>query len=753
MLTERLSIAGIRIRVCLLLLTVFATLPAVAADSTADADALWQAAEDGDTAAITRLLDAGVEIDAERRYGVTALLIASAKGHLDAVELLLERGASVDAVDTFWGTNALSRALQGSHFDVAQVLAESGVPAGTQTLLMSIAMQRPELARTLLSARESVYAFERDDALAILRTNGPSELVEVFEGLDVKDEVPVVAMNAEQLDGYVGPYGVHGEDDDPDDVFHVRAVEGGLEVTSKGMEPLRLAPIDERHFRSTPEPSIGVWFLSRAGLIDGMVVMQRGLPPRNLRKKDDIGVEVARSAPTADGTAPRAVAARQAARPWPSFRGASASGLADGQGAISHWDLATGDNVRWTVELPGLGLSSPVIWGDRLFVTTARSGSGEGDDLTPGLSGTPAAVGDNSPHTWQVIAIDTADGSIAWEQTVGEAEPKAQRHIKSSHANPTPVTDGERVISVFPTAGMVAHRVADGKELWRVDLGGLSSGTDDKLFQWGFASSPILWRDLVIVQVDIHDGSYIAAWDAATGASRWRTERDEIPGWATPTIYEKGDHAELITNANTIRGYDPRTGDELWTLGPSSEIVIATPIIAHDLIYITAGYPPIRAIYAVRPGQKGDLTLTDGATSSDAIAWSHRRGGGYMPTPIVVDDLFYMPHHAGKLVAYEAKTGEMVYRARFSQRGALTGSPIAADGLIYFTTEDGLVYVVEAGRTYREIAVHEMGEPILTTPALSDGTLYIRGARHLWALGATGESDSTPNAARSVESD
>jgi outer membrane protein assembly factor BamB len=269
-------------------------------------------------------------------------------------------------------------------------------------------------------------------------------------------------------------------------------------------------------------------------------------------------------------------------------------------------------------------------------------------------------------------------------------------------------------------------------------LGRLDSGWFyDPDYQWGFASSPILFRDMVIVQCDIQQDSFIAAFDVRTGEPVWRTERDEIPSWGTPTVYENDEHAVLITNATRFaRGYNPYTGEELWRISGNSEITVPTPFVAHDLIFVASGYRPVQPIWAIRPGSRGDLSLTDGETSSDAIAWSDSKAGPYMPTPIVYGDYLYTCDNGGVLCCYEATTGKRLYRRRFARGGgaSFVAAPVAADGRLYLTGEEGTVYVVQAGPKYALLSANPVGENCLATPAISDGMFLMRTQRHVIAL-------------------
>ena len=424
------------------------------------------------------------------------------------------------------------------------------------------------------------------------------------------------------------------------------------------------------------------------------------------------------------------------AQNWPQFRGPGATGVTEGQTKPVKWDASTSQNVRWKTPIPGLAHSSPVVWGNKVFVTTAVSSAAK-DETRFGLYGEVEPVKDDPRHAWKVFAIDKSTGKILWEQTAFDGMPKVKRHPKSTHADSTPATDGKYLIVNFGSAGLYAYDL-NGKLLWKQDLGVLDSGWFyDPDYQWEYGSSPTIYKDLVIVQADIQKNSFIAAYDIKTGKQVWKTPREEIPSWGSPTVYEGKQRAELITSgAKAIRSYDPATGKELWRLGPMSEITTPTPFVAHDLIFVTSGYAPIQPIYAIRPGGSGDLTLKDGKESSEFIAWSKQRGGPYMPTPIVYGDLLYICSIQGVLTAYNAKTGERVYQERLGGTGgAFTASPVASDGKIYFSSEDGDVFVVKAGPKYELLAKNPVGEVMMATPAISDNLLIVRTISHLFAFG------------------
>ena len=423
------------------------------------------------------------------------------------------------------------------------------------------------------------------------------------------------------------------------------------------------------------------------------------------------------------------------AQNWPQFRGPQAAGVAEGSPAAVKWDANKAVNVRWKTQIPGLAHSSPVVWGNKVFISTAVTSAAK-DETRYGLYGDVAPVKDDPKHTWKVYALDKQTGKILWERVAYEGIPKVKRHPKSTHADSTPVTDGKYLIALFGSHGMYAYNL-NGKLLWKQDLGLLDAGWFyDPDYQWEYGSSPVIYRDLVIVQADVQKDSYIAAYYLKNGKLAWKTSRDEISSWGTPTVYQGKTRAELITNGSkAIRGYDPATGKELWRLTPNSEVTTPTPIVAHDLIYVTSGYRPIQPIYAIKLGATGDITLKEGKTSSDFIAWSKPRGGPYMPTPVVYGDLLYTCSNQGVLTAYNALTGERVYQERLGGKGgAFTASPVAADGKLYLSSEDGDVFVVKAGPKYELLSTNPVGEVMMATPAISDGLVIVRGHTNVYAF-------------------
>jgi len=432
---------------------------------------------------------------------------------------------------------------------------------------------------------------------------------------------------------------------------------------------------------------------------------------------------------------------------WPSFRGPQASGVADGQELPDEWSGETGENILWRVPVPGLAHSSPVVWGDRIFVTTAVSSRPDAS-FRPGLYGDGDASNDRSVHRWMVYALDKRTGEVLWERVAHEGQPEDRRHVKSTYASSTPATDGRVVVAFFGSQGVYAYDV-EGNFRWSVDLGRLDLGSyDTPTFEWGPASSPLVWNGLVFLQCDTQTDSFLLALDVATGDTVWKKERDELPSWGTPTVYEGPSGPELVTNAaRFIRGYDPLTGEELWRLAGSSKITAPTPVFTEDMIVVASGRRPEKPIFVLRPGARGNISLPAGQTHSDLVVWSRQGRGPYMPTPLIYRGILHVLGNNGVLDAYDLETGDEIYRARIPHLGSgFSASPVAADGRIYLSNEDGDMVVVAAGPRFRHIATNSMGELLMATPALSEGVMYVRSVDTLFAVSAARQpSRSSPS--------
>ena len=421
---------------------------------------------------------------------------------------------------------------------------------------------------------------------------------------------------------------------------------------------------------------------------------------------------------------------------WPSFRGPGANGVAEGRPAPSSWDGPAGKNIKWRVDLPGLGHSSPIVWGNQICTSSAVSGQAN-PELKVGLYGDITSVEDATTHQWLVMCFDKNSGKPLWQRTAHTGVPRVKRHFKSTQASSTLATDGRYIIAFFGSEGLFAYDM-QGTEVWKKDFGVLDSGFYMvPEAQWGFASSPVIHDNRVVIQVDVQKGSFVAALHLPTGRELWRTPRNEVPTFSTPTVYADGGRAQVILNGwKHIGGYDLETGKELWRMTGGGDIPVPTPIVGNGLIFITNAHGKMSPIYAVRPTAAGDITLKEGETSSPHIAWSYVRDGGYMQTPIFYRDQLYVCRDNGVLSVFDTGTGQRLYQSRLADgRTGFSASAVASDGRLYFTSEEGDVYVVKAGKTFEQIAVNPLGEVTMATPAISEGRMYFRTKGHLLAVG------------------
>src|SRR5579862_2159856 len=420
---------------------------------------------------------------------------------------------------------------------------------------------------------------------------------------------------------------------------------------------------------------------------------------------------------------------------WPQFRGAGASGVGSGSPPVE-WNGETGKNILWKTEIAGLGHSSPIIWGDRIFLTSAVSQSGDAG-LKAGLYGDIKSVDNEGPQKFNVYCVDRKSGKILWERTAVSGVPKIKRHPKSTHASPTPATDGKHLIVSFGSEGLFAYDL-NGKLLWKKDFGVLDSGfymVPDA--QWGFASSPIIYDGVVIIQADVQKNSFVGAFDVETGKELWRTGRSDVPTFGSPAVVpytaNGANGLQVVVNGwHHIGGYDFKTGKELWMLKGGGDIPVPTPVFQDGLIVITSAHGTGRPIYAIKTDASGDITA-----NKNAFAWQVDRAGNYMQTPLVDGGLGYFCYDNGILTVYQMSTGEKLYQQRLG--GGTTGftsSAVAAGNRLYITTEDGHTYVLAKGGEYKVLSENELGETVMATAAISGDVLYMRGRKHLFAIAA-----------------
>jgi hypothetical protein len=416
---------------------------------------------------------------------------------------------------------------------------------------------------------------------------------------------------------------------------------------------------------------------------------------------------------------------------WPRFRGPSA-GVADDDPALPDAWSPT-ENVVWKTDIPGIGWSSPIIWGDHIFLTTVVN-SAQQEPPKPGfyLGDWPAST---APHRWMAYDVDFTTGKIRWEREVGSSPPGRPKHLKNSYASETPVTDGERVYFYFGNAGLFAFDLT-GRALWSQKIGPFKTRNN-----WGTGGSPALHGNRVYVVNDNDEQSFLAAYDKRTGAAIWRVNRAEGTNWSTPFVWENEQRTEIVTSgSDRVRSYD-LAGQLLWELSGMSTISIPTPFSRHGLLYISSGYvgDALRPAYAIRPGGSGDISLKGDETTNAYIVWSSKTGAPYNPTPLVYGNYYYTLFDRGFFTNHDARTGTEIYsRQRITaDASGFTASPWAYNGRIFAMSEDGDTYVIQAGSEFKLLGKNSLNEMTLATPAVARGSLIIRTATSLYRFSKT----------------
>lgn len=421
---------------------------------------------------------------------------------------------------------------------------------------------------------------------------------------------------------------------------------------------------------------------------------------------------------------------------WPQFRGPQGSGVDDSAALPTTWNVESGSNVLWKTAVPGLAHAAPIVQGDRVYLATTV---GAGDaDLKLGLYGDIGAADDQGVRQWRLLSLEAASGRIVWDKLGHEGVPRVKRHTKASHCNSTPATDGQRIVAIFGSEGLFCFDL-QGELLWKKDLGPMDSGFFAvPSAQWGFASSPVLHDDKVVVLCDVQTNSFIAVFDASDGRELWRTERKDAPTWGTPTIASVAGRAQILVNGWHHSGaYDFATGKEIWRHDGGGDIPVPTPVVGHGFAYFTSAHGRFRPMQAIRLEATGDITASEMGATNAGIAWSHARKGNYMQTPIVVGDLLYGCNDNGVLTCFDAKTGEIQFEERLRAGGdGFTASPVSDGRHLFFPSEQGDVYVVRADRKFAIVSTNAMNETIMATPALNGGRLFIRTRGQLVAVGA-----------------
>jgi outer membrane protein assembly factor BamB len=415
-----------------------------------------------------------------------------------------------------------------------------------------------------------------------------------------------------------------------------------------------------------------------------------------------------------------ALTAALAAENWPQWRGPHGQGISTETDLPTEW--APDKNIIWKTELPH-GYSSPIVWGDRIFLTSAIEG-----EVVPGV--VPESVRINQPHpdsvagdrkqTLKVLSLDTKSGKVLWEQTAYEGPVFDARHRRSTFAGPTAATDGRMVFAYFGPEGLYAYDF-DGKLIWKVvekfHTLGLGTGT-----------SPVLFRDSVIIQRDQDEKtSVVVAYDKTTGNELWKTPRPVSISWSTPALVEVGNRTELVMNGTeNVIGYDAATGKELWKTKGVESNAIHSLLVGKGLVIVTAGFPSKRII-AIRPGDQPD---------DKRIAWEYTKGTGYVLSNMLYGDYVYLSTDNGIVTCLEAETGKVMYEGgRPPKPTNFMGSAVAYKGFVAMTSEDGDTFMLKAGPKHEIVRTNTIDEAVYSSLALANGRIYIRGVKHLYAVG------------------
>lgn len=410
---------------------------------------------------------------------------------------------------------------------------------------------------------------------------------------------------------------------------------------------------------------------------------------------------------------------------WGQWRGPLGTGVAPQADPPLSWGGEKGDNIRWKAPLPGRGHSTPIVWGQHVFLTTAVP---YGKALPPRYStapGTHDGVPVTQHHEFVVLAFNRADGKQIWKRTLRKALPHEGGHYTASLASNSPATDGERVYAFFGTYGLYCLDF-QGELLWKKDLGQMQT-----LHGHGEGSSPVLYGNTLVVNWDHEGQSFVAAFDKRTGKELWKTNRDEVTSWATPIVIEHEGRPQLIVSGtNRVRGYDLATGKVLWECGGLSTNVVASPVAGNGMVFAGSSYDT-RLLLAIRlAGAHGDVT------DSDQVAWSRTRGTPYVPSPLLYGDaLYFLTHYQGILSRVDATTGEDNPGAiRLEAIGDVYASPVAAAGRLYITDLEGTTEVISHGEIPRVISVNPLGEAVSASAALAGRDLFLRGEKHLYRI-------------------
>ena len=653
------------------------------------------------------------------------------------VELLLESGANANLRDKFYRASPLTWAVIRKHPAIVELLIAHGANDVDTALASAIGMKQLEMVQVILrskkvsdqglaSALQTAKLVKDESAIKVMEESMTEEALKLFEKAESE------RIEREKLSEYVGTYQSEGGTK-----LQLKFADGKLQaIQSDSDQPLTLS---SNEMDSLVASDIAIRFSRDDGKIKSLSWKVGELETTYVRQADESAG--AGSVPLADApTVSLGDDFPLTSQHWPNFRGTLSRGVNDGQVIATNWNGADGTNIAWKTEIPGLGTSSPIVWGDRVYVTTAVQ-EADSKGFRTGPYGDVESVLADGECSYQLLCLDLSTGNVHWNQEAVREIPRVKRHAKSSHANPTPATDGTHVIALFGGAGLYCYDM-QGELLWSRQLGMLDSGWFyDRSYQWGFGSSPIIFEDMVIVQCDVQEGAFLVALDITSGNERWKTNRDEIPTWSSPVAFvaKDGTPTVIVTGTKCTAAYEARTGELLWKLGGFSEIVVPTPQITPDLALLSSGYAPVQPVVALSHAARGELQLPKDNEAKAPFAWAQMRGGPYMPTPLIANNKLYILDNGGLLTCLALESGKRLFRQRLrnEKANAFTSSVVASNGNLYCTSEEGQTFVVAMDDQGTVVSQNELGEAVLTTMAIANGTILARGEKHLFAIRAS----------------
>ena len=415
---------------------------------------------------------------------------------------------------------------------------------------------------------------------------------------------------------------------------------------------------------------------------------------------------------------------------WPQFRGPDSNQTTDLKKLPEVWGMD--ENIAWKYDLSGRGWSTPVVWGDRVFITSAvledpslqweTRDNGERRLVNPS----------DAAYRWEVTCIDAKSGEELWKQVAYNGTPEIPTHRDNTYASETPVIDGERIYVYFGMTGLYSYDL-DGNLIWEKDLGNYKTQGN-----WGTSTSPVLWKGMLYMQIDNEDNAFLVALDAETGNEKWRVSRNEKSNWSTPLVWENNLRTELVTGGKIARSYDPETGALLWKLDMGGGRNISSPVADREMVYL--GNENRRGaggiLFAVKAGAEGDITPAEGATTSDGVAWSTAGSGLSMSSPLLYEGLIYIvERRRGMIFCYEAATGEPVYQSvRIPDAGPFWASPWVAGGRIYCMDERGTTHVIRPGKEFEVLQVNKLEDKFWASQAISGKSYFFRGVEYLYSV-------------------